>query len=130
MESPYLASVYEYRSWILDFFAERKHKNECKEDWEQYFLELPTNPTTAVCVTGKYSNGVSLCLVWNTNFSLVSGAFFPKSRSLTTKFCVNKTHNSFIVTGNLLLVVSAKLLSASGINGHFTVWSYRIKAKL
>ena len=40
MESPYLASVYEYPSWILDFFAERKHKNECKEDWEQYFFRI------------------------------------------------------------------------------------------
>ena len=34
MEPPYLASAYEYPSWILDFFAERKHKNDCKEDWE------------------------------------------------------------------------------------------------
>jgi hypothetical protein len=57
MESPYLASVYEYPSWILDFFAERKHKNECKEDWEQYFLELPIHlPNYTLLMTGYHEN--------------------------------------------------------------------------
>ena len=48
---------YVYPDWVYEFFAERKHKNEPKENWEQYFMELPiclSNYT--LLMTGKHES--------------------------------------------------------------------------